>query len=98
MQASGVREIPVVEGRALVGIIAHSDLTPFRGHFEWTRVRQAMTEDPVAVGAETLATAVAKVLLDNGFNSVPVTSNGELLGMISRQDLLRLLAKEPSSG
>jgi CBS domain-containing protein len=94
MESLGARELPVVDGCDLVGILTQSDLQPHRGHYEWTTVRAAMTPDPVTVEPETPVRAVARLLLERSFNSVPVTTGRVLLGMIGRSDLLRLLAEE----
>ena len=92
MEAFGNREVAVVDGRALVGILTRTDIEPYRGHFEWTVVRSAMTPDPVTVPPEAPIGEVASLLVDRGFNSVPVSAGGELLGMIGRTDVLRALA------
>jgi CBS domain-containing protein len=93
MDAGGSREVPVVaDGDALVGILARSDMEPHRGHYEWTAVRTAMTADPVTVLPDAPATEVAALLLQRGFNSVPVAVGRELLGMIACRDVLRVLA------
>jgi len=95
MESLGTREVPVVAGGVLVGILARSDMEPHRGHYEWTAVRTAMTSDPVTVSADTPATEVAQLLLERGFNSVPVTVGRKLLGMIACRDVLRVLASDP---
>jgi CBS domain-containing protein len=92
MASFGTRELPVVDGRALVGILTRTDMEPYRGHYEWTAVRSAMTADPVTVLPEAPIGEVSSLLLDRGFNSVPVSADGELLGMIRRTDVLRALA------
>jgi CBS domain-containing protein/hemerythrin-like domain-containing protein len=94
MEAVGAREVPVVAGGSVVGILTRTDMEPHRGHYEWTSVRAAMTPDPVCVAAETPAEDVAGLLLGRGFNAVPVTEDGALLGMVSRADLLRAFAKD----
>jgi CBS domain-containing protein/hemerythrin-like domain-containing protein len=91
MGTLGTRELLVVERGALIGILTRGDMEPYRGHYEWTTARAAMTPDPVTVGADAPITAVARVLLERRFNSVPVTERGRLLGMVTRHDLLRLL-------
>jgi CBS domain-containing protein len=98
MESLGTRELPVVEGDVLVGILGQSDLQPHRGHYEWTAVRAAMTPDPVTVGPETPIRAVARLLLERSFNAVPVTVGKVLVGMVARSDLLRLLAEEAPAG
>jgi len=89
MRSLAIRELPVVEERALVGIVTRTDLEPYRGHFEWTAVRTAMTAAPVVVAPETPAVDVAGLLVARGFNAVPVAERGELVGVISRGDILR---------
>src|ERR1051326_980469 len=92
MESLGTREVPVMDGPALVGILTRTDLEPYRGHFEWTAVQSAMTPDPVTVPPETPIGEVMSLLLDRGFNGVPVSAGGALLGMIARTDILRALA------
>ena len=92
MEAAAVRELPVVEEGRLVGLIAQIDLLPYRGHFEWTPVRAAMSRDLVTVSAETPLPEVAAVLIERGINCVPVVEGERLVGMVSRSDCLRPLA------
>lgn len=92
MDSFRTRELPVVTGRAVVGILTRSDMEPHRGHYEWTPVRAAMTADPVTVTPETPVAAVARLLLGRAFNAVPVAENGQLLGMIARSDVLGALS------
>jgi len=81
MEAVGTRELPVVEGGVLVGILARRDLEPHRGQYEWTPVRSAMTPDPVTVDAATPIRVVVRLLLERSFNGVPVVAGGTLVGM-----------------
>jgi CBS domain-containing protein len=87
-----VRELPVVENGVLVGIVTRSDLEPYVGQLEWTPVRLAMSSPPRTVGPDEPVYAVAKVLAEESFNGVPVVVDRALAGMISRHDLVRVLA------
>jgi CBS domain-containing protein/hemerythrin-like domain-containing protein len=95
MESFRSREVAVVSGRALVGILTRTDLEPHRGHWEWTTVRAAMTTDPVSVASETPLPVVARLLLGRGFNAVPVIDGGDVVGMIARADVLKVLAGNP---
>ncbi len=86
-----VRELPVVDGGALVGILTVADLEPHRGQFEWTPVRAAMTHRPVTVQAHTPVQSIARLLVERCINSVPVMAGSGLVGMVARSDLLRVL-------
>jgi CIC family chloride channel protein len=92
MDSAATRELPVLAGTALVGILTRTDMEPHRGHLEWTTAGLAMTPDPVTVAPDAPLGSVVSLLLARGFNSVPVTTDGELLGMIARTDIIRALA------
>lgn len=92
MEAMAVRELPVVEEDRLVGLIAQADLLPYRGHFEWTPVRAAMSRELVTVSPDTPLSTVAALLIERAINCVPVVEGERLVGMVSRSDCLRPLA------
>jgi CBS domain-containing protein len=98
MEALQVRELPVVAGGRLVGLLADRDLRPHAGHWEWTRVETAMTRDPVTVAPDAAVPEVARLLLAHGFNAVPVVDDGVPLGVVSRADLLRVLTDDGALG
>ena len=92
MTTFGVRELPVVDDGRLVGIVTRTDFEPYIGQLEWTVVRLAMSSPPQTIAPDAPVSAVAQVLLDGGFNGIPVAVDGILAGMVSRQDLLRMVA------
>jgi hemerythrin-like domain-containing protein len=91
MKSLETRELAVVEDDVLVGILTRSDMEPHWGHLEWTSVRTAMTPDPITVAPDAPIPAVARTLLDHGFNGIPVAVDRRMLGMIRRTDLVRLV-------
>ena len=91
MATFGVRELAVVDDGVLVGIVTRTDLEPYVGHLEWTAVRVAMTPEPRTVAPDAPIARVAETLIDGRWNGVPVVQEHSLMGMISRQDLLRAL-------
>ncbi|MGH7893437.1 MAG: CBS domain-containing protein [Candidatus Binatia bacterium] len=96
MTLFAVREVPVVENETVVGILSRSDLSPHLGYLELTPVRIAMTGHPKTISPNVSVVEVARALLAGGFNGIPVVVDGALAGMISRQDLLRVLAEWPA--
>jgi len=58
-------------------------------------VREVMTAPVIAVGEETPVQAIAEVLQVHRIKRVPVLRNGRVVGIVSRADLLRALAKVP---
>jgi CBS domain-containing protein len=93
MESVGVRELPVVAAGRVIGIVTRGDLEPYVGHFEWTTVRPAMSRNPLTATPDTAVAVVAQMLFERGYNALPVVDGqGALLGMVSRRDLLQLLA------
>ncbi len=56
-----------------------------------TTVAQAMTPNPVAVRPDTDIGAVAALMVDNNFHTIPVVDEGELVGIVGKEDILRTL-------
>lgn len=103
----GFTALPVVdEDNHVVGIISECDL--LRAHLTagswWLDGRalttaEAMTGTVVAITPATELADVAEHLLDGGYRSVPVVDGAQLLGIVSRRDLLCALASQhPPSG
>jgi IMP dehydrogenase len=90
MRGAAVRALPIVQRGVVVGILTKTDLDPFRGREEWSTVQVAM-EAPLTVAPEARVADVARALLDRGFSAMPVVVDGVAVGMVARQDLLRVL-------
>lgn len=60
-----------------------------------TTVAQAMTPKPVSVSPDTGIEAVAALMVDNNFHTIPVVEEGKLVGIVGKEDILRTLM--PSS-
>ena len=59
-------------------------------------VAQAMTPNPVTVRPDTDIEAVAALMVDNNFHTIPVVDKGKLVGIVGKEDILRTLI--PSAG
>jgi acetoin utilization protein AcuB len=91
MQREAVRQLPVVDKGALIGMLSDRDLHAHSGYLERTKVDAAMTERLITVGPTDTAAHAARVLVEQRVNAVPVVDSGRLIGIVSRSDLLRLL-------
>jgi CBS domain-containing protein len=54
-------------------------------------VVQAMTPNPVTVRPDTDIEAVAALMVDQNFHTIPVMDEGELLGIVGKEDILKTL-------
>jgi CBS domain-containing protein len=57
-------------------------------------VDQAMTPNPVTVSPRTPIEEVASLMVDRNFHTLPVLVEGKLVGIVGKEDLLKLLVPE----
>jgi CBS domain-containing protein len=57
-------------------------------------VGQCMTADPVVVAPTTDAVGITKLMLDRHLRALPVVDGDRLVGIITRRDLLRTIARD----
>jgi CBS domain-containing protein len=62
-------------------------------HTHGRHVRDVMTPDPLAVSPGTALSEAADLMCGKHFKCLPVVLDGELVGMLSRTDLLTVLAR-----
>lgn len=58
------------------------------------QVRKLMTESPISVSPDTSTRDIARLFYERKIKRVPVVKDGKVVGLVSRADLLRALAKE----
>ncbi|CAB5093019.1 CBS domain protein sometimes clustered with YjeE [Olavius algarvensis associated proteobacterium Delta 3] len=54
-------------------------------------VAEAMTPDPVSVRPDTGIDAVAALMVDNSFHTLPVVDENKLVGIVGKEDVLKTL-------
>jgi acetoin utilization protein AcuB len=91
MAAGGFRQLPVVDGGNLVGIVTDRDLRHHNGYLESTLVDAAMTTCPVVISPSDPVEVAAKLMIQRKIGAVPVVENGRLVGILSTSDLLKAL-------
>ena len=105
MISRGVRRLPVVRERELVGIITSVDILRYFGTskvFERMRsyrvdeamsvgVEEIMTRDVLTVVPDTDVGEVAGLMRERGCGGIPVVDGGELVGIMTEHDMLELL-------
>lgn len=92
-----IRHVPVVQGRRLVGMVSHRDLIralarqPAGKAAQPLGVRDVMTRDVETVAPDASARQAIEKLLDRRFGCLPVVDGqGELVGLVTESDFLRL--------
>ena len=55
------------------------------------KVKDAMTKNPVSIDPDTDIGYIAMLMVDKNFHTLPVIDNGELVGIIGKEDVLKTL-------
>ena len=106
MIESHVGRLPVVEDEGLVGMITSKDLMrafiEFRKSvpekYQKSQIKDLLVEDimslnPTFVSKDMSITEVSNIIMETGFNGLPVVEDDELVGIITQTDILRLIEK-----
>lgn len=95
MREHGIRHLPVVEGRRLVGVVSQRDLylmQTVRGVDAGAEpVAEAMSAEPYAVPPDAPLDEVARVMSEHKYGSAVVVQRGEVVGIFTTVDALRAL-------
>ncbi len=102
LMSNNITGMPVVEeDMTLVGIISEKDvLNLFYSSGQTTNrtVSDFMTTPAVHFEQDDDIQDVCACLMENNFRRVPVTSNGKVVGIVSRRDVLDYIAHNNSDG
>ena len=106
-----IRQVPVVEGECLVGLVTKSDLlsacppdlNPFSLIGSVTSelarpIRDIMTTDVATARPDSPLEEAAHQLIDRRINSLPVVSNLRLVGILTGSDISRALLAALGAG
>lgn len=80
--------MPVVSGKLVVGLVSEFDVISRHGK----TVGDIMTRGVISVTEETDIEAIAHLLTSQRIRRVPVLRHGELVGIVSRSDLVSFFA------
>src|SRR5574337_242946 len=102
IRKEGIRHLPVLDGKRLVGILTDRDLrqaapspaTTLEVHelnylLERLKTEAIMTKQVIAVAPDSGLLEAAKLLLAHKIGCLPVVEQEELVGIITEGDLLR---------
>jgi len=97
--SSGHSRFPVVDANMkVIGIVTAVDVA---GLDRNSSILSAMTKDVLTVERKTLVTHLSRLLLWEGYELVPIVEDGKLIGVVSRQDILKAFQqaqKQPQIG
>jgi CBS domain-containing protein len=104
----GISALPVVDAKGeLVGIVSEADLLPIETRPDPRsqatplpptagsapqKVAEVMTRRVLTVPADCEVSQVARILLEADFRRVPVVTDRKVVGIVSRRDLVKVIA------
>ena len=101
MNTNRIRQLPVVEGKELVGIVTDRDIRSFlsgslledpeaREKALNTKVSEIMTTEPITVSPEDDLEEVVELLIEEKFGGIPVVDKSAgLVGIVTYMDVLQ---------
>ena len=104
MATKQLRHLPVLEQGEVVGIVTQRDLFKAamsstmgygekaqQAYLQSVRVKEIMVYPVVTVAPDTSVTAAADMLMNKGIGCLPVVEDHQLIGIVTKTDLLRCL-------
>jgi CBS domain-containing protein len=103
----GFNALPVIDGGKLAGIVTEADLIPLESRPDPRSqiipppaaqiphpVAEVMTAEVVTLPVDEDAARAAQLMLRQNLRSIPVTDGATVVGIVTRRDLLRVLARD----
>jgi acetoin utilization protein AcuB len=104
MKGKDIRHLPVVESSKVVGMVTWGDIREISASdvaelafyelpylYENVQVSSIMTRHPITIAPTTTITCAARIMLDNKFGGLPVIEHGKLVGILTENDIFRML-------
>jgi acetoin utilization protein AcuB len=103
MRLRGIRRVPIVLAGVLVGLLAEGDLKraqpstlssdeeEFRRVMEGTPISRIMIDAPITLDEQAPLLEAVRTLQSNKFGALPVLRDGQLCGILTDTDLIRVL-------
>ncbi|RZN14939.1 MAG: CBS domain-containing protein [Methanosarcinales archaeon] len=105
-----IGRLPVMEEEKLIGIITEKDIAKAMRAFrelvssnqQDSRIRNLIVEDIMTrrvttVGTNTSLREVVTTMLEQNIGGIPVMNDQELVGIITRRNIIKMLAEKPFS-
>ena len=96
MVAKDVGAVLVFEEGAICGILTERDVlrAVADGLDDATLVRDRMTANPETLDADDTTERAAVLMIHGGFRHLPVVEQGEVVGVLSIRDLMRVVLED----
>lgn len=99
MQRYGYEGFPVVEEKRVVGLVTRRAVDRAMGHKLNLMVRDVMQAGEAGIKPDESIESLQKLMTDTGWGQIPVLAqkSGEVIGIVTRTDLIKTLTPEAKS-
>jgi acetoin utilization protein AcuB len=104
LQEKNIRHLHVVDGKKLIGLVTSMDIRKAEAspatsleirelHYllDKIKVNEIMTRNVLTISPDTSIEEATTLLHDNKIGCLPVVENGELIGMLTENDVMEIL-------
>jgi len=97
---TGYASLPIVKGKELLGVISRRDLVEnggirkSLGNSSKTQVGKVMTTPVITTTPDMLVSEASHLLVSHDISRMPVVSEGTVVGILDRHDVLRTIVKK----
>lgn len=106
-----IRHLPVLTGNSLVGMISHTDVLKVDEvnkiinqkvsvadrSIPEIELRRVMVKNPVTIDKDNTVLTAAEMFATHQFHALPVTSQGDLVGIITTTDIMKYIISQASN-
>lgn len=100
MEKENVSRLLVTDGGVVIGILTEEDIARRLGTGRERKLKSgrihvsaAMTKKLVVVSSQSEPKEAATIMLKHGFSSLPIVENNEVLGIVTKTDLIKIVLK-----
>ena len=98
LSEKNIGALMVVDNKRLVGVISERDITREILLKQWslndTRIKDIMSIDIVSVTPKDTLEDCMALMVEQGFRHLPVLNNGQLAGVLSMPDLVKVIVEQ----
>ncbi len=106
MLESNIGRLPVVEDDEVIGMVTSKDLMrafiDFRKtvpeKYQKAQIKDVLVEDimsinPTCATKDMTISELSEIIMETGYNGLPVVEDGKVIGIVTQTDILRLIQK-----
>jgi CBS domain-containing protein len=92
MVRANIGAVPIIDNVHLVGLITHRDVLLAGSEALGLKVKDLMSKDLATVDENTSIKEISRIMVETGYQRIPVVDGDILLGLITQSCVIRAVA------